>query len=154
MKAIVALLAILGAAQADITCEDCLTFGNAMQGYLMSDESITEQTELLVAYLCPTAETPRNVTKQSDSTGPALALPCTPSSLKPTLSVDRSEPARRAPTRRSWIPLVRIALVVLRLSLLSLELKQPLLKSLPSSRERDTALEPLMLLSAQWLSMP
>ena len=33
-------------------------FGTAMQGYLMSDDSVAEQTELLVAYLCPTADNP------------------------------------------------------------------------------------------------
>merc|ERR1712203_619174 len=35
---------------------DCITFGTAMQGYLMSADSIAEQTELLVAILCPQAQ--------------------------------------------------------------------------------------------------
>ena len=42
--------------RADATCEDCITFGTAMQGYLMSADSISEQTELLVAILCPQAQ--------------------------------------------------------------------------------------------------
>jgi len=59
MKSILAIALICaGPAMADVTCDDCLTFGTAMQGYLMSDASVAEQTELLVAVLCPGAEDP------------------------------------------------------------------------------------------------
>merc|ERR1712214_248629 len=54
----IAVACLVPAIKADATCEDCLTFGTAMQGYLMSADSISEQTELLVAILCPQAQDP------------------------------------------------------------------------------------------------
>merc|ERR1711976_612155 len=60
MKAFTATLlaCLISAISADVTCDDCLTFSGNMQAYLMSDESIAEQTELLVALLCPSAPDP------------------------------------------------------------------------------------------------
>merc|ERR1712002_459679 len=52
----IAVACLVPAIKADATCEDCITFGTAMQGYLMSADSIAEQTELLVAILCPQAQ--------------------------------------------------------------------------------------------------
>merc|ERR1712200_14730 len=52
----IAVACLVPAIKADATCEDCITFGTAMQGYLMSADSISEQTELLVAILCPQAQ--------------------------------------------------------------------------------------------------
>jgi len=51
---IFAFLAV--SARAEITCDDCLDFGGSFQTYLMSADSVAEQTELLAAMLCPAAE--------------------------------------------------------------------------------------------------
>merc|ERR1712198_14924 len=54
--AAIALACLASSVSAEITCDDCLTFSGNMQTYLMSGESVAEQTELLVALLCPQAE--------------------------------------------------------------------------------------------------
>jgi len=54
----IAVACLAPAIKADFTCDDCITFGTAMQGYLMTADSIAEQTELLVAILCPQADDP------------------------------------------------------------------------------------------------
>merc|ERR1712200_320406 len=54
----IAVACLAPAIKADFTCYDCITFGTAMQGYLMTADSIAEQTELLVAILCPQADDP------------------------------------------------------------------------------------------------
>merc|ERR1712198_41955 len=54
--AAIALACLASAVSAEITCDDCLTFSGNMQTYLMSGESVAEQTELLVALLCPQAK--------------------------------------------------------------------------------------------------
>ena len=41
--------------RADVTCEDCLTFGTAMQNYLMSDASIAEQVNIYITFKTITA---------------------------------------------------------------------------------------------------
>jgi len=56
--AAIATICLASAVRADFTCDDCLVFGGNMQAYLMSAESIAEQTELLVALLCPQLEDP------------------------------------------------------------------------------------------------
>merc|ERR550539_855764 len=56
--AAIAVLALISGSRADVTCDDCLTFGGAMLDYLMSDASIAEQTEIIVANVCPGAEDP------------------------------------------------------------------------------------------------
>merc|ERR1711909_251734 len=54
----IAILALISGSRADVTCDDCLTFGGAMLDYLMSDASIAEQTGIIVANVCPGAEDP------------------------------------------------------------------------------------------------
>merc|ERR1712002_323918 len=51
----VAVACLAASARADISCDDCLSFGGNMQAYLMSADSVAEQTELLAALLCPNA---------------------------------------------------------------------------------------------------
>merc|ERR1711872_33992 len=53
-----ALVCLASTVRAEITCDDCQVFGGNMQAYLMSEESIAEQTELLVALLCPQLDDP------------------------------------------------------------------------------------------------
>merc|ERR1711915_279176 len=50
--------ALVSGSRADITCDDCLTFGGNMLDYLMSAESIAEQIEIINANVCPGAEDP------------------------------------------------------------------------------------------------
>merc|ERR1711973_1071190 len=83
----IAVACLVPAIKADATCEDCITFGTAMQGYLMSADSISEQTELLVAILCPQAQDQASVTQPSENTGKALLWLCTLSSLTPMMCV-------------------------------------------------------------------
>merc|ERR1711915_256014 len=52
----IALAFLVSAISADYTCDDCMTFSGNMQTYLMSEASVAEQTELLVAILCPQSE--------------------------------------------------------------------------------------------------
>merc|ERR1739848_6122 len=91
----IAVACLVPAIEADATCEDCLTFGTAMQGYLMSADSIAEQTELLVAIPVPRLQTLQSVMLPSEATGLELPLPCTPCSWRPTLSAVSWVSARR-----------------------------------------------------------
>merc|ERR1712142_859883 len=44
---------LVASTSADITCDDCLEFGDAMSNYLQSEASLAEQTAILVAGVCP-----------------------------------------------------------------------------------------------------
>merc|ERR1711872_96276 len=51
--AAVVLTCLVASTSADITCDDCLEFGDAMSNYLQSEASLAEQTAILVAGVCP-----------------------------------------------------------------------------------------------------
>merc|ERR1711973_256791 len=97
--AILSLACLVSAISADITCDDCLVFSGNMQTYLMSDESVAEQTELLVALLCPSAPDSADCEAQARNWWLRLLWPCSPSSWRPTTSVVSLAPAR---SRLCW----------------------------------------------------
>merc|ERR1711917_177960 len=47
------LTCLVATTSADITCDDCLEFGDAISNYLQSEASLAEQTAILVAGVCP-----------------------------------------------------------------------------------------------------
>merc|ERR1719348_2546289 len=130
----IAVACLAPAIKADFTCDDCITFGTAMQGYLLTADSIAEQTELLVAILCPRLKIQLNVTVPSENTGQELLLLCTLSSWGPTLSVlslvsvrghsSPPQPVTNAPDQSVQLPM-------------SLSPRHRLLRSLLSLREMD-----------------
>jgi len=58
-----ALLAVVGVARAEPTCEDCLTFAGNMQAYLLSAESIAVQMSVFNENICPFLEDPAGCMK-------------------------------------------------------------------------------------------
>merc|ERR1711926_60046 len=60
----------------------CLVFSGNMQTYLMSDESVAEQTELLVALLCPSAPDSADCEAQARSWWPQIAVAMFPKFLE------------------------------------------------------------------------
>jgi len=58
-----ALLAVVGVARAEPTCDDCLTFAGNMQAYLLSAESIAVQISVLNDVICPGAPDPAGCMK-------------------------------------------------------------------------------------------
>merc|ERR1740128_1298249 len=58
-----ALLAVVGVARAEPTCDDCLTFAGNMQAYLLSAESIAVQISVLNNVVCSGAPDPAGCAK-------------------------------------------------------------------------------------------
>jgi len=84
LSTIVTFSVILASASADVTCDDCRGFGDALQGYLMSEASVTEQTELLASIGCPSVEDPDRCEELVRAYWKDLASAIYPEFLKPT----------------------------------------------------------------------
>merc|ERR1711915_1051794 len=93
-----ALACLVATASADVTCDECKEFGGAFQAYLMSADSVAEQTELLAAILCPAAEDSALCEEYVRTFWGELLLPCTPSSWTPPTCARSSVPAPRRPS--------------------------------------------------------
>jgi len=75
---------LLATASADVTCDDCRQFGGGLQGYLMSEDSVAEQTELLASIACPSTEDPEHCEELVRSYWSKIAELMYPEFLKPT----------------------------------------------------------------------
>ena len=58
MLIVIALTYLASSANAEFTCDDCLSFAGKLGGYLQSAGSIEEQIEILVASVCPLLDDP------------------------------------------------------------------------------------------------